>query len=293
MRVASRIAAEQRGVAGRRQLRGAGLADDMIDRLIASRVLHPLHRGVFAVGHAELPPLGAETAALLACGPGAVLSHRTAAFLWRLIDERPGAVDVTIPSGNRRHPKLTVHRTKVLDRKAIRIRDGLPVTDPERTLLDLAAVTSQRELGVAFDRARGKRLLRERRLQAMVERAPRRRGATALRTLLDVQGFSRSEAERRLRELVGRARLPPPQCNVRVAAYEVDFLWETERLIVEVDGYAYHGDREAFERDRRRDADLTAAGYRVVRITWRQLVEEPEAVAVRLAQALWSAQIHG
>ena len=119
------------------------------------------------------------------------------------------------------------------------------------------------------------------------ERAPSRRGAGALRELLDGRPtLTRSEAERRLLALIRRARLPAPQTNVRVAGHEVDCHWHAERLVVEVDGYAYHAGRDAFERDRRRDTDLLAAGRRVIRVTWRRIVDEPEAVIAAIAQAL-------
>jgi very-short-patch-repair endonuclease len=133
------------------------------------------------------------------------------------------------------------------------------------------------------------RLLRRGELLAALERSGRRRGVALVRSLLRREGgpaMTRSEAERRLLGLIRKAGIPPPRTNVRIGRYEVDLLWRAERLIVEVDGYAYHSTRVAFERDRVRDAELQAAGFRVIRITWRQIVEEPLAVAARIARAL-------
>jgi very-short-patch-repair endonuclease len=135
--------------------------------------------------------------------------------------------------------------------------------------------------------------VRERQLLALIDRVAGHRGRGRLAKVLqrrDEPTLTRSEAEERLLALVRAARLPAPACNVRVRPYEVDFLWRAERLIVEVDGYAFHSTRAAFERDRRRDADLQARGFSVMRVTWRQLAHEPEAVVARLAQRLSSRQ---
>lgn len=126
-------------------------------------------------------------------------------------------------------------------------------------------------------------------LRAALARAPRRHGSAALRTLLRCEAepaLTRSEAEERLLALVRKARLPEPECNVRLAGYEVDFLWRDRRLVVEVDGYAFHSSPAAFERDRLRDGELEDAGYRVRRITWRQLTEDAAGVEQRLRRAL-------
>lgn len=124
----------------------------------------------------------------------------------------------------------------------------------------------------------------------LLERYPARSGVPRLRALLDAgpPALTRSEAEERLLALVLRARLPRPRTNARVAGYEADLLWPEERLVVEVDGYAFHASRHAFEADRRRDTAFTAAGFRVIRVTWRHLTDEPETVVARLAQALIS-----
>jgi very-short-patch-repair endonuclease len=163
----------------------------------------------------------------------------------------------------------------------------MSVTAPARTLLDLAAMVPIRDLERAVDEARIRRLVRPRQLLDVLDRSPGRRGAGTLRRLLDGDPtLTGSEAETRLLALLRAAGLPPTAVNARLGHYEVDFLWREQRLLVEVDGYAYHGTRAAFERDRARDADLQARGYRVMRVTWRQLVDQPEALIARIAQAL-------
>jgi very-short-patch-repair endonuclease len=161
------------------------------------------------------------------------------------------------------------------------------VTSPARTLLDLATVLSGRELARAAEEAQVQRLLTPAQVEAYLARRSHRHGALRLRAATRQDpAFTRSEAERRFLELLRSAALPEPQANVRVHGHEVDFLWRRQELVVEVDGYAYHSSRAAFERDRRRDAELEAAGIHVRRITWRQIAEEPEALVARLAVAL-------
>ncbi|HEX8101300.1 MAG TPA: DUF559 domain-containing protein [Solirubrobacteraceae bacterium] len=158
---------------------------------------------------------------------------------------------------------------------------GIPVTAPDRTLLDLAAVGSP-DLGDAVDAAQLRRLFAR---DALLGRAAGRAGARALREALG-GGLSRSAAERRLRQILRRADLPAPETNVFVEGHEVDFVWRAQRLVVEMDGYAHHSDRGAFERDRLRDAHLQTAGYRVLRTTWHQVEHRPEAVVARVATLL-------
>ena len=164
---------------------------------------------------------------------------------------------------------------------------GIPVTSPARTLLDLAATATTNELDRAVSEAQVLRLVSVHSLNEQFERYPRHRGTAALREAIRTDPkLTRSEAERTLLELIRRAGLPEPETNARVAGYEVDFVWRERKLVVEVDGYAFHSMRSSFERDRRRDATLVSKGWRVVRITWRQLTEEPVAVAATLAQAI-------
>ncbi len=227
---------------------------------------------------------------MIACGEDAVLSHRAAGALWGLAAAAVGDVDVTVPGRNPgRRPGIRVHRARRLDRRDVRRRYEIPMTAPARTLLDLAAVLSRREIERAVNEAQIRRLTRPEELLAVLGRSSGRGGAVTLRALLEEGARTaptRSEAEDRLLALLRAAELPPTDVNARVGRHEVDLLWREQRLIVEVDGYAYHASRAAFERDRLRDAELQAAGYRVMRVTWRQLVHESEALIARVAQAL-------
>jgi very-short-patch-repair endonuclease len=164
----------------------------------------------------------------------------------------------------------------------------LPLTTVRRTLLDLAEHLSLRDLERATDQALGRRLVSRAALGRALELAPGRRGGARLRAMLQREAgpaLTRSEAEARLLSLVRAGGLPDPQTSKRLGRDEVDFVWQPHRLIVEVDGFAFHSTRAAFERDRRRDAELHA-GFRVMGVTWRQIVEEPEALLVRLTRAL-------
>jgi very-short-patch-repair endonuclease len=291
-RVIAAIAARQRGVVSRTQLLAAGIDGSAIDRRLRAGRLHAVHRGIYLVGHTVMVQGAREVAALLACGRGAVVSHLSAANLLKLLpypaNTRP--VEITLPGRQiARRPGIRVHRVKALGEQDVRAVDGIPVTSPARTLLDLAVVVSTSELERALAEAQVRRLVRRGDLRDQLERNPGRSGVRALRRAVEVPGgpaATRSEAERRLLRLVRAAELPVPRVNARLRGHEVDFLWTEQRLVAEVDGYAYHANRRAFERDRERDARLAAAGYAVLRLTWRQLVSEPEAVVARLATAL-------
>ena len=252
-------------------------------------------------------------AATLACGETAILSHRSAAALWGLLTDSGDIVDVTVDNRTETRPGILVHRSR-LRRDEIGQRQGVPVTTPARTLLDLAGMVTERAAGRVVlardtERAAGRvvvardveralaeafaqRLTTRRAMQAMLARRDGR-GKAILRELLESDtkpALTRSEAEEQFLDLVRRGGLADPAVNVMVERYEVDFLWASERVIVEVDGHRYHASRTAFENDRRRDALLTAAGYIVMRVTWDQLTHEPEAILVRLVRTLCNAQ---
>jgi very-short-patch-repair endonuclease len=290
-RAIAALAEAQCGLVTRAQLAALGLGFGAIDHRIARGRLHRLHRGVYAVGHTALAPHARELAAVLACGPDAVLSHQSAAALWGLRPDHPGDVHVTIGrSGSQSRAGLQVHRTRSLDARDIRLRQGIPATSPARTIIDLADILSERDLARVIDEAEIRHLARRRELLAATERlGPGRRGSAQLAGILrrhDGPALTRSQAEERLLSLIARAGLPRPEANVRMQGLEVDLLWRGKRLVVEVDGYAFHATRAAFERDRARDAHLNAAGLRVVRVTWRQIVDEPYVLVARIAQAL-------
>jgi len=278
------IAGRQHGCVSGAQLAAAGLSRRAIAHRVSRGWLVRRHRGVYLVGPLEAP-LARAMAALLSVGPGAVLSHDAAAAVWELRPRSAGPIDVTLASRDvRSRHGIRVHRVANLHRRErARLRD-LPVTSPARTLLDLATTLTARDLARAVEQAELRHLTTHDDLTHFLTSRRSHRGAANLRaaTRTDIQ-LTRSEAERRFLDLVNEARLPEPAANTCVAGHEVDFLWPAERLIVEVDGYEFHSSRAAFERDRIRDADLQALGYRVIRITWRRLIDEPLAVVAAIA----------
>ena len=289
-KASARLGGAQQGSVRRDQLRAAGVSRHVIDRRVLNGNLYRVHRGVYIVGHLALPPRAMESAALLACGDGALISHRSAAYLWSLLEKPPEQVDVTLV-GRRCRPKdgVRIHGVAEIDPRDVRRRGGMLLTAPARTLIDFAAHAGGAELERALAEARVRRLLRDGELEVALGRAGTRAGAGKMRALLRDEGpptLTRSEGERRMVRLTRAARLPVPVCNSPVAGYSVDFLWPAQRVIVEVDGYVYHGHRAAFERDHRRDMELENAGYHVIRVTWRQTAEEPLAVVAHIARAL-------
>lgn len=293
---AATLATRQYGVVSRRQLLGAGLTARQIDVRLGSGRLRPLHRGVYALGHLRgplLPDRAAEMAAWLASGPGTVVSHRNAAWLWGLVSRpsRREPVHVTAPPGRAptRRPGIRAHRCGDLSSRDVAAVTGIPVTAPLRTLCDLATVASEGALERAIARAEREGLVER---EAVENAVARRRGRIGVRRLRAVvagrreAALTRSEAEARFLALVRRGDLPEPEANVSVHGYEVDFFWRLSGVGVEVDGFAFHRSRRAFAADRRRDAELMAAGVRVMRITWEQIVREPVKTVVILAQAL-------
>lgn len=272
------LAARQHGVVARWQL---DLTRDQIDGWIASGRLHPLHRGVYAVGHKAVTWEGRAVAALLAVGRPSALSHRAAAVVHEILPADGRPIDVTaIGRKPRKRHDIALHSAAEL--LVVRKR-GLPVTTPARTLLDLATSLPSAVLERAYAEAQVRRLVTPDDVRAELTH---HRGAPNLRRILDTTEPTRTAIERRLAALVKAAGLPRPEFNTRLHGYEVDALWREHRLVVETDGWAAHGHRRAFERDRARDADLTARGYAVLRFTWRQIVNEPELVSARIAAAL-------
>ena len=256
----ARLAARQDGVLGRAQLVALGYSPDEIKHELRHRRLIRIHQGVYAVGHDALSDRGRMVAALIAAGPGAVLSHQTAAHLYRLIPSLPPFIDVTLTDRvPRTRHGLRIHQARCLDTT---FHHGLPTTTPGQTLAQLPPAER--------DRAHAEALVL---------------GLIA-RSADDHAEPTRSELERALLPALVKAGLDRPLVNTRVLGREVDFLWPEHDLIVETDGWRTHGHRRAFERDRARDATLQAHGYTVVRFTWRQVRHETLLVTVRIAQLL-------
>jgi uncharacterized protein DUF559 len=268
-------------VVSREQLREMGFSDPAIARLVRGRRLHRLYRGVYAVGHTVLTPNARYLAAVLACGPGAALSHRSAASFWGIRRSNAARIDVSAPrtSGVRSTAAIVVHRS----RRAFQTTtsDAIPVTTPMQTLADLATALPRRQLEKAAENAEAARLLDLRQLDATHPGAKRLLEVVELH---DLGTFTRSDTEDAFLELCDRHDIPRPLVNHRVEGFEVDFCWPDERLIVETDG-RHHRTRAAFEDDRARDALLTSIGWRVMRFTTRQVRRGPDRVAALVVSA--------
>lgn len=284
------VVARQHGVITRRQLVELGVSAAAIGRRLKSGRLRAVHRGIYTVGPI-VPEWAAEMAAVLAGGPGAVLSHTNALRLWGLSAHDPGhPIHVITPgTGRRGRPGIAFHRVRSLPADERTVHEGVPVTSPVRTLIDAAALVGSREIEQALAAAERERLIRADELIRLLERYSRRPGVAILRVLLDEQEsvrFTRSEAERRCLDLFRAAALPRPHTNVPVGPYELDLFWPHHGVAVEVDGHAYHSSRARFEGDRRKDAWLQARGIKVIRLTWRQITRNGVATAVQIGQAL-------
>ena len=280
----ARIAARQHGVISRPQLLAAGLASEAIRYRTAHNRLHRLHNGVYAVGFIPAAPLPRAMAAVLAGGPGAVLSHRSAAALWDL-GRWTTPIELTAPA---KHARRGIHCHQcVLSREDTTTNYAIPVTTPARTLIDLADVLDDRALTRATNEAQVRRLVTPEQIAEQVSRSPARRAQTRLSLNPHAHNApTRSVLEDRFLELLKEHGLPAPAVNQHVNGHEVDALWPRQRLIVELDGRAFHDHAIAFERDRARDATLLAAGYRVMRITWARLTHDPAAEAKTLRALL-------
>lgn len=266
--VIARIAARQHGVVALAQLVDAGLTKSSISRRVRAGRLHRVFRGVYAVGHAGLSNEGWWMAAVLACGEGAALSHRSAAELWGMLDPftRPVHVTVPGPGGRKQRAGIRIHRSTSLTDAVATRRGGIAVTAPARTIADLRATASAKVVRHAIREAEFRGLP------------------------IDAIGSdgTNSELERLFLRLCRRHGLQKPEPGVRIGPFTVDFLWRDRGLIVETDGYRGHRGRQAFEEDRARDNALMAMGYDVLRFTYRRVRYEPAAVAALVRARLSS-----
>ena len=281
------LAASQRGVVSLAQLRELGLSGPGITRRVQAGRLHRLYRGVYAVGHTALTPRARELAAVLACGGGAALSHRSAGAGW-LLARPPRKIHVTCSRSRAPGPGVVVHRSALHPSDRV-VLDGLPVTTVARTLVDLADVLAQDQLADAVNEAEVQRRFDLRQLEAARARVPNRRGRHKLDRVLASwrpRPFTRTEAERLFLALCKRHGLPRPRVNTWIGEQEVDFAWPAHRLAVEVDGEATHQTRKAFEEDRRGDRRLAARGIQVLRVTWRDLCADSAGVAAEVDAVL-------
>ncbi len=286
------LAARQHGVVGRSQLVKLGFDRSAIDRRVNAGRLHPVFRAAYAVGHLRLASRGRWLAAVLAAGEGAVGSHQVAGAIWEILRWN-GVPHVTVPRKLPQRPGLVIHRCR-LATDEMTTRDGLPVTTVARTLLDLAAVLPRHRLERALREAEYRRYADSPSLSELLKRHRGGRGTATLRAILTHhrlgESITRSELEDRFLSLVAESNLPLPAVNMPVQIggrwIEVDCAWLARRVIVELDGHAAHSTRRAFEDDRERDRLLQVAGWRVVRVTWRQLHERPSGVVADLRALL-------
>jgi AraC-like DNA-binding protein len=272
----------------RAQLAELGVSAATIDHWVRRSRLLVVHRGVYALGHAALRVEGRRLAAVLACGPGAVLSHRSAAAHWELLRTEQTRADVTTPRTRRAIPGIHLHRSRSLDDKDTTTHEGIPITTIARTLLDLAATVRKDRLERALAQAERLQLYDHRAIEDVIARSNGHRGTGALaRATRRTPQLTRSELEIAFRKLARRAGLPEPLGNYTLDApdhprLEADFYWPAHSLVVETDGWDTHKTKAAFKSDRRKDAALTAAGYRVMRFTYDDVVYEPDTVVARL-----------
>jgi hypothetical protein len=286
------LAHGQGGVVSRAQLLRLGLSPKTIDRRVQAGRLHVLHRGVYAVGHRAIGVAGRRWAAVLALGAGAVLSHGDAAAAWELRSSSSGLIHVTVPgrTGRMRRPGVRVHRPELLPYDEVTTLDGLPITTPARTLLDLAASGLRGpRIESALDRAL-QRVLDFAELERLLARYPTRPGSPSLKAQLSRYGpgtvDTRSELEELVLELCDAHGLPRPHVNCVIEGKVRDFHWPHAGLVVEADSYRWHRSPSALNDDRERDVQLTLAGYRFLRFTWEQVTRRRNYVVRALLECL-------
>ncbi len=271
------------------QLAACGIGKDAIAHRVNAGRLHVEFHGVYSFGCGELPPLAREQAALLVCGDGAFLSHRSAAYVWGFRKTAPASVEVSVVGrGCRTRDGLQVHRIRAIEDRDVRHHEGLWVSSPARAVLEVAAVAPG-ELVDLMDEGLARRRLNRRDLEAVVARNRPCRGAARLAALLgdeNAMTITRSRAEKAFLRLIRDAHLPVPETNVPFGPYVPDFMWRRERLIVELDSPTFHGGPGAFQNDREKDLFFRDAGFDAMRLTRAHVVHEPAMVLVRVARAL-------
>ena len=284
----------QHGIVAVWQLRLMGMSIRQVMLRVEAGLLRRLHPGVYAFGHRQLSGRAHRMAAVLACGPGAVVSHRSAAWLWGLLEDARAVIDVTaLCERGRLIDAIRVHSAHLAP-KDIHVIDGIPCTSVARTLLDLAGVVDRQCLAAAFLEAERKEVLDLDALRAAMGRVARPRGARNLRRVIadfDPDSLrTESTTEVQLLRLCAEHQLPPPRVNepatVEGVAYRPDFLWPAQRLIVETDGGATHSSPRDRVRDFERDERFRRAGYLTRRFSWRQVTYEPEWVARTIRRLL-------
>lgn len=299
------VATRQGGPVSVHQLETAGVSKRSASRRAEKGTLHRVHRGVYTVGHRSITRAGFLRAAILACGDGAVISHGTAAAFWGLQDKWPALIDVTVPNQRgRKIDGVRCRRCRYPAPQEIVVAAGVVCTTRARTLVDMAGLYGTPSLRRLVERAAVRKRLDLAALDAALYEARGRRGVKALSRIADEWRTEdgavpdvRSDFEALVLPRLLACGLPRPACNVplRVGGerLEVDFLWKEQRFVVETDGRQTHETPVAFQRDRWRDQQLVAAGYRVARVTWNQMRWELDEVVARLIGALEAAAREG
>lgn len=292
------LANHQHGLVTLAQLEELGMDRRTASARVVAGRLHRVHEGVFAVGYPRLSPDAVLTAAVLACGPGAVLSHGSAATLWGFWSEDSDKVHVIAPNRRGRSPKgIAAHRDGWLPASDVTEVRGIPCTTVTRTLLDQAAMLKPWELRRSLGEAEVMRLINQKELRSQIYRGRGRRGVARLRLLADEihpqTKRSRSELERMFLHVCLQVGLPQPEVNVTLQVgdrrFKPDFLWRPQRLILEADSRRFHDTDVAFVDDRRREQRLQLAGWRVSRCTWEQVEFEPGVLAETVRRLLAQA----
>jgi predicted transcriptional regulator of viral defense system len=285
-----RMAVAQNGVVSLEQLEEIGLTEDAVLKRVARGRLHRINKTVYSLTPRVMTERGKFMAAVLACGPDAVLSHRSAAYLWGLVDSWEGPIDVTAPNRRGRSPDgVAAHRHGSLQPIDTTTRYGIPCTTVARTILDLAAVAPDWEVRRVVAQAEVLRVLDKSKLRALLKRSRRRRGVARLRLILDTihpqTKRTRSDLERLFLGMCAKHAVPEPEVNVWLPApdgrrYQADFLWREEKLIIEADSRRFHDTDSAFVDDRKRQQQLELAGWSVSRCTWVEVEREPRRLAL-------------
>jgi very-short-patch-repair endonuclease len=278
------LSGRQHAQIARRQLHDLGLSTRAIRYRVRRGLFFESFPGVFSVGHPPTSPHAWAAAAVLACGPGAVLSHESAAALWKMLPRLDRPFNVTAKTNHHR-PGIEVHRATTLAPRDTTVQLGIPATSPARTALDIAGRVTFGTLTRAVNDGRHAGFLHAGALKDIVERSKGHRGVKALRELAlpaQRQAPTRSQFEDDFLAFAKRYRLPTPLVNVKVAGHVVDAYFPDHKLVVELDGWEFHHDRAAFNNDRDRDADLLAIEHATVRITSERLDHTPAQEAARL-----------
>jgi len=278
------LVASQHGVVSRSQLLAAGMSAKAINHRITTGRLHPVFRGVYAVGRPDLTKHGGWMAAVLACGPGAVLSHRTGAAHLGIWQWNASDVEITLPASSDRRPAGVLVYRRSLDLSELIVHERIPVTCPLRTLLDLAVLLRPQQTAAALNEAVKRDLLDLEQAREQLETFAGTRGVRPLRELIDRHTFrlTDSELERVFLRLVRQAGLPLPETGRHILGFKIDFFWPALGLIVETDGLRYHRTPEQQAHDRLRDQRLVGAGLTVLRFTHHQVRHQPAHVVMTL-----------